>query len=334
MARSTEQEQPDDVIWGFIGLGQMGYPVAMKLRENMPKSYTLLISDVNDGVLSRFVEHFENAAERNGPNSRPLNVQITRNARELAERSSIVVTCLPTPRVVKSVFDAMLIDGKLPHLKQERLFIDCSTIDPPTSRALARAVRDVLDVEFVDAPVSGGVVAARAGTLSLMFGTTTKSQKSIKRIKSILSLMGQKICHVGEQGAGVAGKLANNYILAINNIATAEAMSMGLRWGIDPKVLTELINSSTGRCWPTEVNNPVPGVIEGSPASNGYEAGGTVAVIQKDLRLAMSGAEDSGVGLMLASKADEVYTAVEKVYSGKDFSIVYKWMQDNTSTEY
>lgn len=219
----------------------------------------------------------------------------------------------------------------LPSLQHQRLFIDSSTIDPPTSRAIANLVRTVLRGEFVDAPVSGGVVGARAGTLSIMFGASTGSPLLIERIRSILLLMGQKICHVGEQGTGVAAKLANNYILAVNNIATAEAMSMGRQWGIDPRVLTDLINSSTGRCWPTEVNNPVPGVIEGSPASRGYEAGGTIGVIQKDLRLAMAGADEAGIELMLAGKAEEVYTAVEKVYCGKDFSVVYKWMQDRTT---
>lgn len=226
------------------------------------------------------------------------------------------------------MFDAILIDGSLPDLPEQRLFIDSSTIDPPTSRAIAHVVRDELDSYFIDAPVSGGVVAAQAGTLSIMFGAPSDSPALIERVKSALYLIGSRVCHVGEQGAGVAGKLANNYILAVNNIATAEAMSMGIRWGIDPKVLTELINSSTGRCWPTEVNNPVPGVVEGSPASRGYEAGGSVGVIQKDLRLAMTGAAQSGVPLMLAKKADEVYTAVDKLYRGKDLSVVYNWIQE------
>ena len=127
----------------------------------------------------------------------------------------------------------------------------------------------------------------------------------------------------------MAGKLANNYILAINNIATAEAMTMGLRWGIDPVVLTELINSSTGRCWPTAVNNPVPGVIRDSPASRGYEGGGSVGIIAKDLNLAMAGAEASGITLALARPANELYSVVDSAHSGKDLSVVYKWMQEN-----
>ncbi|KAK5452848.1 hypothetical protein LTS15_006996 [Exophiala xenobiotica] len=230
--------------------------------------------------------------------------------------------------IVKSVFEAIISNGRLPTLHQGRMFIDASTIDPTTSRGIAKAVRSELDADFVDAPVSGGVVAARAGKLSIMFGASLKSEKLIERVRSVLLLMGTKICHVGPQGAGVAGKLANNYILAVNNIATAEAMNMGKHWGIDLTVLTELINSSTGRCWPTAVNNPVPGVIKDSPASRDYEPGGTVGVIQKDLRLAMAGAQEAGVELALAKTADDVYTAVEAAYSGKDLSIVYKWMQE------
>ncbi|KAK5063039.1 hypothetical protein LTR84_005115 [Exophiala bonariae] len=326
MARN---EVTQAITWGFIGLGQMGYPMALKLRENMPKSHKLLISDVNDQVLSRFIRAVQDAAGHAERGS--VDVQIAENPREVAEKSTVIITCLPTPQIVKDVFDGIFIDGILPSLQHQRLFIDSSTIDPPTSRAIAQLVRTVLGGAFVDAPISGGVVGARAGTLSIMFGASTQLPSLIERVTSILSLIGQKICHVGEQGTGVAAKLANNYILAVNNIATAEAMSMGRQWGIDPRVLTEIINSSTGRCWPSEVNNPVPGVIEGSPASRGYEAGGTVGVIQKDLRLAMAGADDAGVTLMLADKANEVYTAVEKVYSGKDFSVVYKWMQDQTS---
>ena len=180
----------------------------------------------------------------------------------------------------------------------------------------------------MDAPVSGGVVAARAGTLSFMFGASSRSEQLLERIRSILSLMGSKIYHAGEQGTGVASKLTNNYILAINNIATAEAMNMGIRWGLDPIILTELINSSTGRCWPTEVNNPVPGVIEDAPASRGYEPGGTVGIIHKDLKLVMAGAKESGITLTLASKASEVYDAVDEVFRGKDLSVVYKWLQN------
>lgn len=133
---------------------------------------------------------------------------------------------------------------------------------------------------------------------------------------------------MGDQGAGVSSKLANNYILSINNIAAAEALNIGVHWGLDPKQLTGLIKSSTGRCWPIDANNPVPGVDENAPASHGYKPGGTVDIMKKDLGLAMSGAEASGAYLTLARKAYEVYDAVTETHSGKDLSVVYQWLQN------
>ena len=182
----------------------------------------------------------------------------------------------------------------------------------------------------MDAPVSGGVVGARAGTLSFMFGASSQSGQLLERVRGVLSLMGKKVWYLGEPGAGVSGKLANNYILALNNIATAEAMNLGFRWGLEPKALAEMINSSTGRCWPSEVNNPVPGVIEMAPASRGYEGGFGVSLMHKDLRLALQDAEASDTPLFLGDKALEVYKAVENKHHGKDFSVVYKFLQEKS----
>jgi 3-hydroxyisobutyrate dehydrogenase-like beta-hydroxyacid dehydrogenase len=183
---------------------------------------------------------------------------------------------------------------------------------------------------FVDAPVSGGVVGARTGTLSFMFGVSPRSSQLVERVKSALLLMGKKAWHLGDQGAGVSGKLANNYILAINNIATAEAMNLGIRWGLDPNVLADMINSSTGRCWPSEINNPIPGVVKTSPASREYEGGFGVSLMKKDLSLAIAAAKESGTPLELATSAQHVYNATEAAYQGKDFSVVYKYLQDKS----
>ncbi|KAJ5101216.1 hypothetical protein N7456_007268 [Penicillium angulare] len=132
---------------------------------------------------------------------------------------------------------------------------------------------------------------------------------------------------MGEQSSGVRSKIVNNYILSINNIAAAEAMNMARKWGIDPVVLTDMLKVSTGRCWPVEVNNPVPGVNKDAPASNDYAPGGTVSIVKKDLGLAMADAKKSKAALKLAEAAWEVYDAVEKEHMGKDFSIVYQWLQ-------
>lgn len=117
----------------------------------------------------------------------------------------------------------------MPELETNRYFIDCSTIDPPTSRRLANSIQDNLHSYFVDAPVSGGAMSAQAGALPFMFGSNNESADSIEYLRSIFMLMGTKVWHVGSQGCGVAAKLANNYILAINNIATCEALNMGVR---------------------------------------------------------------------------------------------------------
>lgn len=238
----------------------------------------------------------------------------------------MLITCLPSPKAVESVFNSIVGDGKLPPLQQERLFIDLSTIDPQTSQNVAALVHDSKAGQYVDAPVSGGVTGARAGTLSLMFGAP-KIDTLLERIRSVLLLVGDKVWHMGEQSAGVRGKIANNYILCINNIATAEAMNMARQWGLDAKVLTDMLKVSTGRCWPVEVNNPVPGVNKDAPASKDYEPGGTVAIVKKDLELAIIDAKASNAALKLAEAAWEVYDAVEKEHHGKDFSIVYQWLQ-------
>jgi 3-hydroxyisobutyrate dehydrogenase len=229
---------------------------------------------------------------------------------------------------VKQVFHSILKPGDLPQLERDRLFIDTSTIDPASSKEVANAVQAPNQGRFVDAPMSGGVVGAEAGTLSFMFGASSKTGALVERVKEVLSLMGKNIWHLGQQGSGVSGKLANNYILAINNIAVAEAMNLGIRWGLDPKVLANMINSSTGRCWPSEVNNPVPGVVESAPASRDYKGGFGISLMRKDLKLAIAAAQESGTPLELAATARGLYDAVEDQYGGKDFSVIYKYLQD------
>jgi 3-hydroxyisobutyrate dehydrogenase len=160
-----------------------------------------------------------------------------------------------------------------------------------------------------------------------MLGASSKSGALVERVKPILLLMGKRVIHLGGQGAGLAGKLANNYLLAVSNIATAEAMNLGVKWGLDPKVLGDMINSSTGKCWPSEINNPVAGVVETAPASRDYDGGFGVGLMKKDLKLAIAAAKEAGARLELASRAEEIYEATEASHKGKDFSVVYKYIQ-------
>ncbi|EEP75317.1 3-hydroxyisobutyrate dehydrogenase [Uncinocarpus reesii 1704] len=310
---------PRDADWGFIGLGQMGYPMARNLRAKIPESDTLVICDANPESTQRFVAEHSNQ-----------RVEVASNPREVAEKAGTVITSLPEPQHVKGVFHTILKNG-LPKLTKERLFIDCSTIDPISSREVASAVHSTGAGRFVDAPMSGGVVGATAGTLTFMVGASSKVPGLVQEVEDVLLLMGKKMWLLGEQGAGLSGKLANNYLLAISNIATAEAMNLGVRWGLDPKALGQMINSSTGRCWSSEVNNPAPGVIETAPASRDYSGGFGVSLMKKDLRLAVEGAREAGTHLELAAKAQEVYDATEAAHRGKDFSVVYQYLKDHSN---
>lgn len=179
--------------------------------------------------------------------------------------------------------------------------------------------------KFIDAPMSGGVVGAEAGTLTFMLGAETSH---VDRATQVLSMMGKKILHMGPPGSGLKAKLANNYLLALNNLATCEAMNMGIRWGLDPKALADMINISTGRCWPSEVNNPVPGVIEKAPASRDYSGGFGVSLMSKDLKLAMKAAEEYRLSVEMGKTARKIYEDVESdlKYRPKDFSVVYRYI--------
>lgn len=241
-----------------------------------------------------------------------------------------IITVLPSGAIVNAIFDKILA-GSLPERpsahRSGRLYIDCSTISPLESRALAKRITEQKAGTFLDAPMSGGTVGAAAGTLTFMLGAPSPL---VPRVSSILKHMGKRVVHLGNQGSGLCGKLANNYLLALNNIATAEAMNLGMKLGLDPKTLAGMINSSTGKCWPSEVNNPVPGVIVTAPASRDYAGGFGVSLMKKDLGLAIDAADAIGIDMSkgLGQKCKEIYDACEQdeKCKGKDFSVVYRWL--------
>jgi len=235
----------------------------------------------------------------------------------------VVITVLPEPPHVKAVYSSIVQSG-LPQRAKKPLFIDCSTIDPSSSREVAGMVAKA-GGQFVDAPMSGGVVGATAGTLTFMLGAPASE---VWAIEPILLRMGKRVLHCGKQGAGLSAKLANNYLLAINNIATAEAMNLGIKWGLDPKALAGVINVSTGKCWPSEINNPVRGVVKTAPANRDYSGGFGIALMTKDLKLAITAAQEAGARLELADKAREVYETAgqNEKCKGRDFSVVYRYL--------
>ncbi len=233
---------------------------------------------------------------------------------------------LPEPVHVKGVYKEILDAGVVPASTPlgKPVFVDCSTIDPSTSRGVGAEVANAGGV-FVDAPMSGGVVGATAGTLTFMVGCPADL---VPTVEPLLMYMGRRVLHCGDQGAGLSAKLANNYLLAINNIGTAEAMNMGVQWGLDPTVLASVINVSTGKCWPSEVNNPVAGVVPTSPANRDYAGGFGISLMRKDLNLAISAAVEAGTKLALADSAKTLYETAEKdeKCKGRDFSVVYRYL--------
>lgn len=245
------------------------------------------------------------------------------------EHQDTIITCLPEPSHVQNVFMHMLKPPTLLECgpQKKRIFIDCSTIDPRSSREVANVTASTGQGSFIDAPMSGGVVGAEAGKLTFMVGG---ADELVAKVEDVLLMMGKRVVHLGPQSSGLKGKLANNYLLALNNIATCEAMNMGVKWGLDPAKLADMINTSTGRCWPSEVNNPVPGVIDNSPASKEYVGGFGAMLANKDLKLAMQAARESDIEPKMGPVAREIYDAVEarEDLKNKDFSVVYQLLQD------
>lgn len=206
--------------------------------------------------------------------------QVFKTTQELAKNSEFVVTMLPNNDIVKSTYEDMISGG----VDSKTMFIDSSTVDPSISQYVQKIVKEK-GASFVDAPVSGGVMGAQNATLTFMVGGTNEE---FDRVKDFLTGMGKKVSHCGVCGMGEAAKICNNMMLAISMCGVAETMNLAIRLGLDPKVFNEIINSSTGRCWASEINNPVPGLNQGTPPSDNYKGGFSAALITKDLGLASS----------------------------------------------
>jgi 3-hydroxyisobutyrate/3-hydroxypropionate dehydrogenase len=235
---------------------------------------------------------------------------------------------LPESEHVSQVFEnpetgfLALTDSTTP-----KLFIDSSTVSPFYSLSLAEKVVSAthLSAHLLDAPVSGGTKGAQAGTLTFMLGSP---KELVPLVTPVLEKMGERVMWCGPPSSGLGAKLANNYILACMNIATAEAMNMGLRLGLDAHKLAEVINSSTGANWCSRVNNPVKAVSPGAPVEQEYKGGFGVRLMKKDLRLALEAAASVDAKIVLGKEIAKVYEAIaeDKELGSKDFSVVYKWL--------
>ncbi|KAJ3146159.1 hypothetical protein HDU86_000504 [Geranomyces michiganensis] len=293
---------------GFIGLGQMGYPMAANLARHTAQTHSLLVHDHDRATADRFVRE-----------NNPQSSSVASSARALAERADVVFTMLPAGKHVRTVY-ADMVQG----LKHGALCVDCSTIDVATASEVAKWVREK-GGKIVDAPVSGGTGAATAGTLTFMVGG---AEADAAAARPFLEKMGKNIYHCGDNGTGQAAKICNNMMLGICMVGVSEAFTLGKNLGLAPTLLNQILNTSSGRSWCTDTYNPVPGLNPNVPASKNYAGGFGVALMTKDLGLATSAASQTGTPIVLGAAAEQVYKRVsgEEACKGKDFSVVYQWM--------
>ena len=283
----------------FIGLGNMGAPMA---RNLLKAGHSLNLFDLNKDILAELAA---------------LGGHVSASPREAAQGTELVITMLPAAAHVRSVW--LGEDGVLAGIGAGVPAVDCSTIDPQTAREVAAAAAKQ-GVQMADAPVSGGTGGAQAGTLTFMVGAP---QALFDTLHPVLEQMGRNIVHCGDVGTGQVAKICNNLLLGISMVGVSEAMALGAALGIDSEVLAGVINSSTGRCWSSEVYNPWPGIVETAPASRGYTGGFGAELMLKDLGLATEAARQAHQPVVMGAVAQQLYQAMSlRGEGGKDFSAI------------
>jgi len=289
---------------GFIGLGNMGGPMAANLVK---AGHQVSVFDLSEVALAHAVEHGAQRAE---------------SAVACVDNAEFVISMLPAGKHVAGLYLGNGIDaGLLEVIKTGALVIDSSTIDAQTSINVGKALAQK-GIDFIDAPVSGGVGGATAGTLSFMVGG---SDACFNRAQPILANMGKNIFHAGEHGAGQIAKVCNNMLLSVLMVGTSEALQLGIANGLDPKVLSEIMSKSSGSNWTLDVYNPCPNVMPNVPSSNNYQGGFMVDLMAKDLGLAMDTAVHSQSSTPMGALARSLYTMHASAGNGKaDFSSIFK----------
>ncbi|HTS84600.1 MAG TPA: 3-hydroxyisobutyrate dehydrogenase [Usitatibacter sp.] len=283
----------------FIGLGNMGNPMCRNLLKH---GHSLKVYDVVPDLVKKL--------EKEG-------CEVAASASECARAVDVVITMLPSSPHVRSVYLGEY--GVLKGAKPGTPLIDSSTIDPLTSREVAMDAK-ARGCPMIDAPVSGGVGGAEAGTLTFMVGGETHDYEAAK---PILQAMGKNIVHCGGIGNGQVAKICNNMMLAVEMIATAEGMTLAAKLGMDPKTFAAIVNTSSGRCWSSDTYNPYPGVLENVPASRGYTGGFGADLMLKDLTLVTDAAKSAKQPVLLGALAQQVYQKHSNDGNGaKDFSSV------------
>ena len=286
---------------GFIGLGNMGEPMA-----------TNLVKAGFDVIGFDLIEEAKKKAERNG-------IQIAEDVVSASENVDALISMLPASEQVESLY--LGEDGLLSKLDKTVLIIDCSTIAPDSAIKVANQAKN-LGLSMVDAPVSGGVVGAQESTLTFIVGG---AENNVERARPLLEKIGSNIFHAGSNGAGQVAKVCNNMLLAIHMCGTAEAIALGVNNGLDASVLSEIMRKSSGGNWSLEVYNPYPGVMSTAPASRNYEGGFLNKLMAKDLGLAKEASESTNSETPMGDLARKLYQdLINQGYEDLDFSSIQK----------
>jgi len=286
---------------GFIGLGNMGGPMAANLvgAGHEVKGFDLA------------TEALDALAEKGG-------VPVA-SAAEAAAEVDVVVTMLPAGQHVRAVY--LGDDGIVTSAAPGTLFIDCSTIDVTSARETNAAAAEA-GFAMLDAPVSGGVGGATAGTLTFMVGG---AEDAFEQALPLFEIMGKTVVHCGGPGNGQAAKICNNMVLGVSMIAVSEAFALADKLGLDRQKLFDVSSTSSGQCWSLTTYCPVPGPVPTSPANRDYEAGFTADMMLKDLRLAQDAADSAGASTPLGRNARDLYEAFAAAgEGGKDFSGIFE----------
>ncbi len=288
----------------FIGLGNMGLPMAKNL---VAAGQDVTGFDLSDDAKAGLQECGGKVADT--------------IAAAVAD-ADIIVSMLPAGKHVTAVYTES--DGVIANAPSGALLIDSSTIDVDTARAVS-AKAEAAGFAMVDAPVSGGVGGAAAGTLTFMVGGTDDAYQAAK---PILDIMGQNIFHAGGSGNGQVAKICNNMLLGISMIGTAEAFMLGEKLGLDAETFFDISSTASGQCWSMTSYCPAPGPVPSSPANNDYQAGFTAAMRLKDLLLAQEASSSADASTPMGQRAAELYTQMaEAGHDGLDFSGIMKMLK-------
>lgn len=289
----------------FIGLGNMGLPMALNLVK---AGHAVTGFDLSDDAKAALRDAGGASAE---------------SLAEAVREAEVVVSMLPAGAHVESVYAGD--DGVLAHAPKGALLIDSSTIDVDTARKVASAAADA-GFDMVDAPVSGGVGGAAAGTLTFMVGGT---EAGFAAAKPVLDIMGGNIFHAGASGNGQVAKICNNMLLGISMIGTAEAFLLGEKLGLDAQTLFDISSTASGQCWSMTSYCPAPGPVPTSPANNGYQPGFTAAMMLKDLLLSQEAANSAAAATPMGQRATELYTQMADAgHADMDFSGIMKMLAE------